>query len=115
MPGTGVEPGGLSERICELTGHTPLVLGSGPRRIARLAIVSGAGADYLEEASATGADALLTGEAPERAMAEAHERGLHLFVAGHYATETLGIRALGERLAERFHLEHVYLDVPNPL
>ena len=40
--------------------------------------------------------------------------GIHLFAAGHYATETFGIRALGEHLAERFALRHVFIDVPNP-
>jgi putative NIF3 family GTP cyclohydrolase 1 type 2 len=40
---------------------------------------------------------------------------LHLIAAGHYATETFGVRALGERLAERFGLRHVFLDVPNPV
>jgi putative NIF3 family GTP cyclohydrolase 1 type 2 len=80
-----------------------------------LAVVSGAGAGYLEQARAAGADALLTGEAPERAMADAREAGLHLLLGGHYATETFGVKRLGEHLAERFELRHVFLDVPNPL
>ena len=70
--------------------------------------------DYIAEALAAGADGLLTGEAPERSMADAREAGIHLFAAGHYATETFGIRALGEHLAERFSLAHVFIDVPNP-
>ena len=48
-------------------------------------------------------------------MADAREAGIHLIAAGHYATETFGIRALGEHLAERFSLRHVFIDVPNPL
>ena len=48
-------------------------------------------------------------------MADAREAGIHLFAAGHYATETFGVRALGEHLAERFSLRHVFIDVPNPL
>ena len=39
---------------------------------------------------------------------------VHLFAAGHYATETFGVKRLGEHLAERFALRHVFLDVPNP-
>jgi putative NIF3 family GTP cyclohydrolase 1 type 2 len=80
-----------------------------------LAIVSGAGSDYLEEAAAAGAQALLTGEPAERAMATARELGVHLIAAGHYATETFGIRRLGEQLAERFGVRHVFIDVPNPV
>jgi putative NIF3 family GTP cyclohydrolase 1 type 2 len=83
--------------------------------VGRLAIVSGAGADYLGEAAAAGAEAFITGEPAERSMAQARELGLHFIAAGHYATETFGVRRLGERLAERFQLRHVFLDVPNPV
>ncbi len=81
----------------------------------RVAIVSGAGADFLADASAAGADAFLTGEPAERTMAQARESGLHFIAAGHYATETFGVRRLGEHLAERFDLRQVFLDVPNPV
>jgi dinuclear metal center YbgI/SA1388 family protein len=111
----GLTPGELFSRVRTITAREPLVFDSGPERVQRLAIVSGAGGDYIAEAASAGADALLTGEIPERAMAEARERGLHLIAAGHYATETLGIRRLGEHLAERFALRHVFLDVPNPV
>jgi putative NIF3 family GTP cyclohydrolase 1 type 2 len=80
-----------------------------------LAIISGAGSDYLEEAARAGAEALLTGEPAERVVASARELGLHVIAAGHYATETFGIRRLGDHLAERFGLRHVFLDVPNPV
>jgi putative NIF3 family GTP cyclohydrolase 1 type 2 len=46
-------------------------------------------------------------------MAEARESGIHFIAAGHYATETFGIRALGDRLAERFGVEHIFVDIPN--
>ena len=48
-------------------------------------------------------------------MALARELRIHLVAAGHYATETFGIRRLGEHLAERFDVRHVFLDVPNPV
>ena len=46
---------------------------------------------------------------------QAREAELHFIAAGHYATETLGIRRVGEHLAKRFALRHVFLDVPNPV
>jgi len=91
------------------------VFDSGPPRVLRLAIVSGAGADYIADAADAGADALVTGEISERSMAAARELGLHLIAAGHYATETFGVKRVGEHLAERFGLRHVFLDVPNPV
>ena len=69
----------------------------------------------MHEAAALGLDALLTGEPAEHAMADAAEGGLHLIAAGHYATETLGIRRLGELVADRFGVEHLFIDVPNPV
>lgn len=115
LPDGGLSGKRLVERLFGLTGREPLWFDFGPERIERLAIVSGAGGDFIAEARAAGADGLLTGEAPERSMADAREAGIHLFAAGHYATETFGVRALGEHLAERFSLRHVFIDVPNPL
>jgi dinuclear metal center YbgI/SA1388 family protein len=115
FPPPGPTAGELDTSLYELTGREPLSFPSGPQQVERLAVVSGAGADYLAEARAAGAQGLLTGEVPERAMAEAREAGVHLIAAGHYATETFGIRALGEHLAERFALCHTFIDVPNPV
>jgi dinuclear metal center YbgI/SA1388 family protein len=115
LPGNGLASGELFARVRTITSREPLVFDSGPEEVRRLAIVSGAGADYIGEAASAGAEALLTGEIAERAMAQARELGLHLIAAGHYATETFGVRRLGEHLAERFGLRHVFLDVPNPV
>ncbi|MHB8243190.1 MAG: Nif3-like dinuclear metal center hexameric protein [Solirubrobacteraceae bacterium] len=115
FPGDGLPAAELFQRVHTATAREPLTFDSGPPTIRRLAIVSGAGADYLDEAAAASADGLLTGEVPERAMAHARELGLHLIAGGHYATETFGVKRLGEHLAERFGLRHVFLDVPNPV
>ncbi len=115
LPEGGFTGEELAGKVHELTGREPLWFDCGPTRIERLAIVSGAGGDFIAEARSAGAQGLLTGEAPERSMADAREAGIHLLVAGHYATETFGVRALGEHLAERFSLRHVFIDVPNPL
>lgn len=115
LPREGMAAAELFARVQEITAREPLVFDAGPARVRCVAIVSGAGADYIADAAAAGADALLTGEPAERSMAQARELGLHLIASGHYATETFGIRRLGEHLAERFELRHVFLDVPNPV
>jgi dinuclear metal center YbgI/SA1388 family protein len=115
LPGDGLPRGELFARVAKITAREPLVFDSGPAQVRRVAIVSGAGSDYLADAASAGAQALLTGEPAERAMAQARELGLHFIAAGHYATETFGVRRLGEHLAERFALRHVFLDVPNPV
>jgi dinuclear metal center YbgI/SA1388 family protein len=115
LPGDGLPAQELFARVGKITHRDPLVFEAGPPRVRRVAIVSGAGADYTQDAAAAGADALLTGEPAERSMALARESGIHVIAAGHYATETFGVKALGAHLAERFDLRHVFLDVPNPV
>jgi dinuclear metal center YbgI/SA1388 family protein len=115
LPGEGLSPAELFARVHEVTAREPLAFEAGPARVRRLAIVSGAGADFLADAAAAGADALLTGEPEERTMAQARESGLHFIAAGHHATETFGIRRLGEHLGERFDVRVCFLDVPNPV
>jgi dinuclear metal center YbgI/SA1388 family protein len=105
----------LFERVATLTGREPLVFDGGPETVRRLAIVSGGAASRLDRAIAEGYDAFLTGEPKENVMADAREAGIHFIAAGHYATETFGVRRLGELLAERFGVEHVWVDIPNPV
>jgi len=115
LPGDGLAAAELFARVRDITSREPLVFDAGPARVRRVAIVSGAGADFLADAAAAGAEALLTGEPAERTMALARESGVHFIAAGHYATETFGVRRLGEHLAERFGVREVFLDVPNPV
>lgn len=115
LPGDGMELADLVERTQAATQRESLVFDVGAPTVTTVAVVSGAGAGYLEEAATAGAQALVTGEIPERAMALARELGVSLIAAGHYATETFGIRRLGGLLAERFDLRHEFIDVPNPV
>jgi dinuclear metal center YbgI/SA1388 family protein len=105
----------LVARVATATGREPLVFDAGPPEVRRIAIVSGGAASRLDQAVAEGYDAFLTGEPKENVMADAREAGIHFIAAGHYATETFGVRRLGELLAERFAIEHVWVDLPNPV
>ena len=113
--GDGIAATDLFTRVREVCDREPTVLGAGPDRVRRIGIVSGSAADALDEAVALGLDAFLTGEPREHVMADAREAGIHFIAAGHYATETFGVRALGEWLADRFGVEHVFVDIPNPV
>ena len=113
--GDGIAAAGLFARVEELTRRPPLVFDTGPERVRRIAIVSGAGASRLPLAVAEGFDAFLTGEPSEHVMADAREAGIHFIAAGHYATETFGVRRLGDWLAARFGVEHHWIDIPNPV
>jgi dinuclear metal center YbgI/SA1388 family protein len=115
LPGDGIAPDELVARVRTATDRDPLAFTDGPDLVRTVGIVSGAGADYLEDAIAAGLDAFVTGEPIERAMARAREAGVHFLAAGHYATETFGVRRLGDLLAARFGVRHTFIDVPNPI
>ena len=110
-----IDVGELSRRLNEAVGREPLVFDSGPERISSVGIVTGSGGFALHEAGPLGLDALVTGEPSEPVMGEAREYGVHFLAGGHYATEVFGIRKLGELVAERFGVEHRFIDVPNPI
>ena len=116
--GVASEPlgvGELASRLAGVTGQDPLVFDTGPDHIASVGLVTGSGGFALAEAAALGLDALITGEPSEPVMGEAREYGIHFLAGGHYATERLGIRRLGELVAERFGLEQAFIEVPNPV
>jgi len=103
------------QRVSSLYGREPLHFDSGPETVRRVGIVTGAGSSLLAEAAGARLDAFLTGEPAEQAMGDARELGVHFIAAGHYATERSGVRRLGELVAERFGIEHRFIDVPNPV
>lgn len=76
---------------------------------------AGASAETLEEATALGIDTLIVGEGPHWTAVEAEEIDLTIVYAGHYATETLGVRALAKHLAEKFSLEWFPVNAPTGL
>lgn len=95
--------------------QAPLIFDGGPAAIRTLGIVSGGAGRDLYTAIDAGLDAFITGEPEEWAMNLAREAGVHFVAAGHHATERLGVRALGEHLADRFGIDVAFVDVPNPV
>ena len=74
------------------------------------AVVNNAGIEILG-----GIDTLIVGEGPHHTSVEARELGIVVLYAGHYATETLGVRALGDALAAKFGLTSTFIDAPSGL
>ncbi len=110
-------PAELRDRLAselETGGQSVQLLEFGPSEIEAVAIVTGSGTDWLDEAVDVGADALVTGEGKQKVYHEAREAGINVVLAGHYATETFGVRALQE-LADEWGLETTYFEVPTGL
>ncbi|HEV3479149.1 MAG TPA: Nif3-like dinuclear metal center hexameric protein [Gaiellaceae bacterium] len=105
----------LAAKLERATGRKPQVFEGGLERIERVAVITGGGAKLFPQIAAMGYHAYVTGEPAEPTLHAARELGVHFLAGGHYATETFGIRALAEKLAERFELEWEFLDLPNPV
>jgi dinuclear metal center YbgI/SA1388 family protein len=105
----------LAARLQESTGREPQVFDGGPDRIERVAVITGGAAKLFPQVAALGYDAFVTGEPSEPTLHAARELGTHFLAGGHYATETFGIKALAERIAERFEVDREFLDLPTPL
>jgi len=114
------EPTTLSELAATLgesldTGDGSVrTLDFGPETVEDVALVTGSGVDWLEEAVAADADVLVTGEGKQQAYHEAREAGINVVLAGHYATETFGVRALADTL-DSWGLETTFVDCPTGL
>jgi dinuclear metal center YbgI/SA1388 family protein len=100
------------KRVAAACGVPPQVCAGGPDRVRRVGIVTGAGWNGAGELVAEGIDTFLTGEAPHHSYIEAEEAGLNLIYAGHYATETFGVKELAAQLARRFRIPWEFFDHP---
>jgi len=105
----------LLKRLRDVLGSNPWVCASGPEKVRRIGIVTGAGGNLLEKVAALGIDTFVTGEGPHHTFALAEELKVNLIYGGHYATETFGVRALAARAAVEFELPWCFLDHPSGL
>ena len=116
-----IETSVLADRLRPITeregGHLIALGIETGRRTHRWAICTGAGAssDTLREAASKGVDTLIVGEGPHHTGVDAHELGIAVLYAGHYATETFGVRALGADLERTFGLPWTFVDAPTGL
>lgn len=110
-----VERDELVARIRQLLGVEPKVLPFGLWQTSRVGIVTGGGGKLVKEAAEAGIDTFITGEGPHYTALEAEEYGMNVIHAGHYATETLGVKALADHLKAKFGLQTEFIDHPTGL
>lgn len=109
-----LSPAEFAAQVGVALGREPLLV-AGERPIRRVAWCTGAAQGYIDQAIAAGADAYLTGEVSESTVHSARESGISFLAAGHHATERYGVQALGDWLAQRFAIEHRFVDCDNPV
>ncbi|MDD5198546.1 MAG: Nif3-like dinuclear metal center hexameric protein [Terrimicrobiaceae bacterium] len=105
----------LIDRVERAVGGPAHLAPGGPERVRRLGIVTGGAGGEIAKAADAGVDTFLTGEGPHWSYTAAEELGVNLIYAGHYATETFGVKALGAELEKKFGLPWVFVDHPSGL
>ena len=105
----------LGRALAATRGAVPRLRAFGTARVRRVGIVTGAGGSLIPQAAAAGLDTFITGEGPHWTFFDAEELGINVFYAGHYATETVGVKALGAHVAVKFGLPWTFLDHPTGL
>ncbi len=106
---------GIARKLNKTLGANSKIFPFGPERVRKLGIVSGAGASLLHDAASAGCDTLLTGETSHSVYHLAREARINLICAGHYATETVGVKALGTLVSADYGLPVKFIDEPTGL
>jgi dinuclear metal center YbgI/SA1388 family protein len=105
-------------RFARAHGHEVRTAGPVEGKVTRrwgICTGAGAGQDTLREAAASGLDTLIVGEGPHWTAIDAEEAGLTIVYAGHYATETLGVRTLAAHVGGAFDLPWLFVEAPTGL
>ncbi len=105
----------LHRRLQETLGVPVHCAPGGPDEVREIGIITGGAGAEVAAVAEEGIDTFITGEGPHHSYALAEEVGVNLFYAGHYATETFGVKALAAHLAERHGLPHLFIDHPSGL
>ena len=99
--------------VAKKLNRHPTIFSKTNKKIKKIAWCTGAGQDFIEDAAKLGVDLYLSGEISERTPHTAYELDIMYCHAGHHATETLGIKALGEHLANKFSLDYQFINIAN--
>src|SRR5207244_9583029 len=105
----------LGERLEKAVAGPVKTIGYGPKTVRHLGVITGAAGSEIERVVAEGIDTFITGEAPHWAAIAAEELRINLLLAGHYATETLGVKALAAHLAKKFRVDWEFISLPTGL
>jgi len=105
----------IKQKLEETLNTTCRLLSFGKQKMKTIAIVSGGGSDIFKEVVEKKIELFITGESKLFTYHLAKESKINIIFAGHYATETLGIKALAKTLSQKFQLECHFIDIPTGL
>lgn len=105
----------LAEKLAPEGERCNVILPFGPSEIRTAAVITGDGGSDAEAAADAGVDVFITGEAGHTCYHMAKEKRLNLIAAGHYNTETIGVRRVMRKLAQEKNVETVFIPAPTGL
>lgn len=105
----------LPARVAAIVGGTARLIPGGPAMATRVGIITGGAGSRIRQAAEAGLDTFITGEGAHHTYFDATEYGVNVIYAGHYATETVGVKALAEHLSARFGVPWEFHDHPTGL
>jgi dinuclear metal center YbgI/SA1388 family protein len=107
--------GDLANHIINKLGRAPMLIGDGNQLLGNIAWCTGAAQSMLGQAIDAGANVYISGEISEPTVHLARESNVAYLACGHHATERYGVQALGELIEKQFGIEHIYVDINNPV
>jgi len=105
----------LAASIRSAVGSPAHLCPGGPENPRQIGIITGGAGSEIAKVAAEEIDTFITGEGPHWSYLLAEESGMNVFYAGHYATETFGVKALAAVLSARFAVPWNFLDRPTGL
>jgi len=105
----------LVHRVEKAVAGPVRLIPGGPQRCKHIGIVTGGAGGDLEQAVDAGLDTFITGEGQHWTYGLAEDLGINLLYAGHYATETFGVKALAAKLSRKFSVPWKFIDHPTGL
>lgn len=105
----------IEQTLNDQLNTTCKTLPHGPAIVQTIAVCTGGGGyKGFSQALELSVDLFITGDTAE-IYQDAKDSQTNVIFAGHHASETLGVKALGQHLAEKFQLKASFIDLPTGL
>ncbi|WP_047515046.1 Nif3-like dinuclear metal center hexameric protein [Methylophilus sp. Q8] len=105
----------LGEYVSTCLGRQAQLLGDPQKQVRTVAWCTGAAQSYIQQVVNAGVDVFISGEVSEQTWHTVCETDTAYISAGHHATERYGVQALGQWIAEKYGIEHIYVELDNPV
>jgi dinuclear metal center YbgI/SA1388 family protein len=105
----------VGDHVSRKLGRSAQMLGNPQKPVQTVAWCTGAAQSYIQQAVNAGVDLFVSGEVSEQTWHTVCETDTAYISAGHHATERYGVQALGRWLAEKYGIEHIYMELDNPV